>query len=140
MKPIYVIYFSGSGNTEAMAHAVGEGITQAGGEASIVEVSSMSVEDLKDAAAFALGCPACGSEELDESMDTFITSIEGDLEGKLIGLFGSYGWGDGEWMREWENRMESAGAKIAGEEGVIVNGEPDDETRESCKKLGKELV
>ena len=97
-----VIYWSGTGNTEAMAKAVAEG---AGAELFTVSEFSGNVEDY-DAIAF--GCPAMGAEMLEEGeFDPFFTEIESRLSGKKVGLFGSYGWGDGEWMRNWETRVES---------------------------------
>lgn len=141
MKDVYVVYWSGTGNTEAMAQAVGEGITAAGANAKVVEVSSVKPEDLKDMESFALGCPAMGAEVLEEGdMEPFVTELEGMVSGKTIGLFGSYDWGDGEWMRDWANRMQNAGANVVGGEGVIANNEPDAESIEACKSLGQELA
>ena len=130
-----VIYWSGTGNTEAMAKAVAEG---AGAELFTVSEFSGSVEDY-DAIAF--GCPAMGAEMLEESeFDPFFTEIESRLSGKKVGLFGSYGWGDGEWMRNWETRVESDGAVLAGGEGVIANDAPSDDDLEKCRALGKALT
>lgn len=141
MKDVYVIYWSGTGNTESMAQAVAEGIKAAGANAVVTDVSSVSADILKDVDCFALGCPAMGAEELDAGdMEPFVTEVEGFASGKKIGLFGSYDWGDGEWMRLWCERMESAGANIAGGEGVIANNTPDEEALEACKKLGEELA
>lgn len=141
MKEVYVIYWSGTGNTEVMAQAVGDGISQAGGKANIVSVDAASPQTLKEEGCFALGCPSMGAEELEESeMEPFVAGLEGLVSGKTIGLFGSYGWGDGEWMREWVLRMQNAGAIIAGNEGVIANGEPDDSALEACRALGKALM
>lgn len=141
MSEVYVIYWSGTGNTESMAQAVAEGIEGAGAKAVVLDVGSASADMLKDAKAFALGCPAMGAEQLEEGeMEPFVTEVEGFASGKTIGLFGSYDWGDGEWMREWASRMEAAGAKVAGGEGVIANNTPDDDALEACKKLGAELA
>ena len=105
MSKIIVAYWSQTGNTEAMANAVGEGIKAAGGEADVVPVSAVSVDELKAASSFALGCPAMGAEVLEESeMEPFVEEVEGFAAGKKIALFGSYGWGDGQWMRDWEER------------------------------------
>ena len=109
MSKISVVYWSQTGNTEAMAEAVGAGIAKAGKEADVVEVSSASMEDLKAAKVFALGCPAMGAEVLEEmEMEPFVEEVEGFAQGKTIALFGSYGWGDGQWMRDWEERMQQA--------------------------------
>lgn len=141
MSDIYVVYWSGTGNTQEMANAVAEGIKEAGGSPIVADVSSVSPDQLKDMEAFALGCPAMGAEELEEGeMEPFVTSVEGFASGKKIGLFGSYDWGDGEWMRAWAERMEKAGAAVAGGEGVIANNAPDADALEACKALGKSLV
>lgn len=141
MKDIYVIYWSGTGNTEAMAQAVAAGIDKAGAHGVLTEVGSTSPEILKDCDVFALGCPAMGSEELEEGeMEPFVSELEGFVSGKKVGLFGSYDWGDGEWMRLWCERMEGAGASVVGGEGVIANNAPDDDTLEACRKLGEALA
>lgn len=141
MSKIYVVYWSQTGNTEAMANAVAEGIQAGGKEAQTVEVSQISPEVLKDEPVFAMGCPAMGAEVLEESeMEPFVMEVEGFAKGKQIGLFGSYGWGDGEWMRDWESRMSSAGAAIVGGEGVIAQESPDETALEACRKLGRALA
>lgn len=141
MSKVNVIYWSQTGNTAAMAEAVANGINAAGGEAVVLDVSSASVDDLKDAAVFAMGCPAMGAEVLEEGeMDPFVSEVEAIAAGKHIGLFGSYGWGDGEWMRDWEERMKNAGADIVGGEGVICQEAPDDDAVAACEELGKQLA
>lgn len=141
MSDIYVIYWSATGNTQEMAEAVGAGIDEAGGHAVVEEVSSVKPEQLKEMEAFALGCPAMGAEELEEGeMEPFVSAIEGFVSGKKIGLFGSYDWGDGEWMRLWVERMEQCGASVLDGEGVIANHAPDADALEACKELGKRLV
>ena len=137
MSKISVVYWSQSGNTAAMAEAVAKGVTDAGKEAEIVFVSSASIDELKSETAFALGCPAMGAEELEEGeFEPFFAELEGNLSGKNVALFGSYGWGDGEWMREWEKRVTDAGAKLANE-SVIVNDSPDEDAVTACNGLGK---
>jgi len=124
-----------------MAQAVAEGIEQAGARAVVLDVGSAAADMLKDAKAFALGCPAMGAEQLEEGeMEPFVTEVEDFASGKTIGLFGSYDWGDGEWMREWASRMEGAGAKVVGGEGVTANNTPDEDALEACRKLGAELA
>lgn len=141
MSKVVVAYWSGTGNTEMMAAAVGEGINAAGGEAVVVAMEECNAADLKDCDAFALGCPAMGAEELEDTVvEPFVSEVEGFVSGKKVALFGSYDWGDGEWMRIWTQRMQDAGAVIAGGEGLICNNEPDDEAKENCKKLGQDLV
>lgn len=140
MKDVYVVYWSSTGNTEAMANAVGEGVTEAGGTAHVVEVSAADASVLKDKDSFALGASAMGAEELDPEMDDFVTAVEAFAAGKTIGLFGSYDWGDGEWMRLWADRMTAAGAAVVNGEGTIANLAPDDEAVAACKALGAELA
>lgn len=136
-----VIYWSSTGNTQEMAEAVLEGAKGAGLEAEIFSVSEISAEDALSYDSIALGCPAMGAEELEDSeFEPFFSSIEGGLGGKKVGLFGSYGWGDGEWMRTWQARCEAAGAVIAGSEGVIANYAPDDDAKEACRNLGAALA
>jgi len=138
---ISVVYWSGTGNTEAMANAVAEGIKEAGAEAKLLNVGSASVDELAAEDAFALGCPSMGCEELEDSeMEPFVQELEGKVSGKKILLFGSYGWGDGEWMRNWEERMKNAGAVLVGDAGVIANEAPDDEAVKALKAAGKELA
>ena len=130
-----VIYWSGTGNTEAMANAVAEG---AGVDAVTVSDFSGNIADF-DAIAF--GCPAMGAEVLEEDeFDPFFTGIEKDLSGKKVLLFGSYGWGDGEWMRNWADRVKAAGANLLGDEGYIVNEAPSDDDLAKLKALGTELA
>lgn len=141
MSKISVVYWSQSGNTQAMAEAIGRGIESAGGEAKVVDVCSASLDELKEEKAFALGCPAMGSEVLEESeMDPFVGEVESFAAGKSIALFGSYGWGDGQWMRDWEERMSNAGAKVVGGEGLICQEAPDESVLADCESLGKKLA
>lgn len=130
-----VIYWSGSGNTQAMAEAVAEA---AGADLFNVSEFSGNIDDY-DRVAF--GCPARGAEELEESeFEPFFAGVEGKLSGKTIALFGSYGWGDGEWMRSWAERAKAAGAEIIDGEGLIANETPDDEALENCRALGEKLA
>ncbi|MCD7733879.1 MAG: flavodoxin [Clostridiales bacterium] len=137
MSKTAVIYWSQTGNTEQMANAVAEGIAAAGGEAGLFSVSDITPEDALACSSLALGCPAMGAEELEETeFAPFFEAIQGSLAGKRVALFGSYGWGDGEWMRTWQAEVESAGAELVGGQGVIANYEPDDDALEACKALG----
>ena len=141
MDKIYVVYWSQSGNTQAMAEAIGRGITAAGKEAVVQFVSEASIDDLKNVSVYALGCPAMGAEVLEEcEMEPFVSDLEGFVSGKNIALFGSYGWGDGQWMRDWVERMEAAGAKIVGGEGLMSHETPDDSVLAECENLGKQLA
>ena len=141
MNEIIVAYWSQTGNTQAMAEAVGEAIEAAGRKALVAEIGSVSMDALKNASVFAMGCPAMGAEVLEEAeMEPFVMEVEAFAAGKSIGLFGSYGWGDGEWMRSWAERMTAAGATVVGGEGVICQEAPDEEALESCRALGKALA
>ena len=129
-----VIYWSGTGNTEQMANAIAEG---AGAE--LFSVSDFT-GDIADYDRIAFGCSAMGDEVLEEDeFEPFFASIEGDLSGKTIALFGSYGWGDGEWMRTWEDTCRSDGAVLACE-SVICCEAPDDEALAACRALGRKLA
>jgi len=141
MDKVYVVYWSQSGNTQAMAEAVGKGASDAGKEANVLFVSDASVNDLAGVKGFALGCPAMGAEVLEEDeMEPFVSSVEGIANGKTIVLFGSYGWGDGQWMREWVDRMKAAGATVLGGEDAICSGFPGDDCLATCESLGKQLA
>lgn len=130
-----VIYWSGTGNTATMAAAVAEG---AGAELYSVSDFKGNISDY-DAVAF--GCPAMGAEVLEDSeFEPFFTVIEGQLSGKKVALFGSYGWGDGEWMRNWAEQVKADGAVLVNGEGLIVNEAPDDDALAQCKELGKKLA
>jgi len=137
----YVVYWSQTGNTKEMAEAVGEGITAAGASAKIASVDAVSADELKDKEVFALGCPAMGAETLEDAeMEPFVAEVEQFASGKKIALFGSYGWGGGEWMRDWEKRMEAAGASLIGGAGVICNEAPDAQILKECRELGRKMV
>lgn len=132
---IAVIYWSGTGNTEAMASAVAGG---AGAE--LYSVSQFS-GDVSEYDRLAFGCPAMGAENLEEGeFEPFFEGIESKLSGKKVALFGSYGWGDGEWMREWAERVRNDGAVLVNDEGLIANETPDDATLADCKDLGAKLA
>jgi flavodoxin short chain len=141
MKKILIAYWSGTGNTEAMARSVAKGVTDAGGEAVLKAASAASAELVKAADALAFGCPAMGDEVLEESeMEPFINTLgAADLGGKALGLFGSYDWGDGQWMRNWVERMKGLGAALDGE-GLITQLEPSEEALSRCYELGKRLA
>ena len=141
MEKIYVIYWSMSGNTQAMAEAIAKGINDSGKEAVVQYVSEASVSELQDAKGFALGCPAMGAEVLEEGeMEPFVSEVEGIAAGKKIALFGSYGWGDGQWMRDWEERMSGCGAAIINGAGLICHETPDDAMISECENLGKQIA
>ena len=141
MDKVYVVYWSQTGNTQAMAEAISEGVTEAGKEAKIIDVTDASLDALKTEKVFALGCPAMGAEVLEESeMEPFVSELEGSVGGKTIALFGSYGWGDGQWMRDWAQCAQDDGAQLFSEEGLICNETPDDDVQAACRKLGADLA
>ena len=133
MKEIMIAYWSGTGNTAAMAAILGKGIQDGGATAKVVSVEDIKADDLKDYPVFALGCPSMGNETLEETyMEDFVTEVESFASGKKIGLFGSYG--------NWVARMEEAGAQVYGGEDAICMNEPDSEAEEKLEALGKELA
>ena len=140
MAKAAIVYWSGTGNTEAMANSVLEGASAAGLEAALFTASEFDTDTVGDYDAIAFGCPSMGVEELEESeFDPMFTACEAALNGKKIALFGSYGWGDGEWMRNWTERCQAAGAVLACEP-VITNDAPDDDAKAECEALGKALA
>lgn len=140
MSKSAVIYWSGTGNTEAMAQAVLDGLNGAGEDAALFSADSVRAADAAQYDKLALGCPAMGAEVLEESVfEPFFTELEPLLSGKKVALFGSYGWGDGEWMRTWEDTCRGDGASVVSEP-VICNEAPDDSALDECKALGAALV
>ena len=137
MSKIAVIYWSGTGNTEAMANFVAEG---AGGQADLFTPGEFSADLISSYSALAFGCPSMGAEQLEESeFEPMFSACEPKLQGKKIALFGSYGWGDGEWMRNWEETCAADGAVLACE-SVICNDAPDDDAEAACRSLGAALA
>lgn len=140
MRKIAVVYWSGTGNTESMANAVAEGVKASGGEVSLFTASEFDASRMDEFDGVAFGCPSMGAEELEDSeFEPMFSSCESKLKEKRIALFGSYGWGDGEWMRNWEETCTGDGAVIACD-SVICNEAPDDEAVEACKALGAALI
>lgn len=136
-----IIYWSGTGNTEAMAAAILEGAKTVNADVQSFTVSEITADDAAGYNTLILGCPAMGAEVLEEGeFEPFFTELETKISGKNIALFGSYGWGDGEWMRSWTERTAAAGAKLVEPEGLIVNEAPDDDALEACRALGKKAA
>lgn len=134
MKKVSIIYWSGTGNTEAMAGVLKEAVSN-GNEVKLLNVSEASKEDVVGADVVILGSPSMGSEVIEEcEMEPFVESISSVSSGKDMVLFGSYGWGDGEWMRNWKERMEGYGANVLAE--VICQGAPDSDCESQCKEVG----
>lgn len=141
MSQIAVIYWSGTGNTESMARAVEEGARKAGAETVLRTVSEIGAAEAASFDALALGCPAMGDEVLEEGeFEPFFSELESSLSGKKVALFGSYGWGDGQWMRDWQDRAAAAGASLCGGEGLTAQNAPDDDALAQCRELGEALA
>ena len=151
MSKVAVVFWSATGNTETMANCVAEGAN-----GTIVPCSEMNAAKLAEFDAVAFGCPAMGAEQLEESEfephlggggrgggsggEPMFSDLEGSLNGKKIALFGSYGWGDGQWMRDWVERAQGDGAQVLNGEGLICNEAPDDDVQAACRKLGADLA
>lgn len=141
MSKTAIIFWSETGNTEAMAEAVLAGAKEVNPDTQLFRVSDITADKALEYDTLILGCPAMGAEVLEESeFEPFFSEIEGKLSGKKVALFGSYGWGDGEWMRNWEDRVTAAGAELIGGEGLIANEAPDDDAVDACKALGKKAA
>ena len=139
MSKIAVVFWSGTGNTEAMAQAVADGASAKNAEVDIVQASDFGADGVAGYDAIAFGCPAMGAEELEgDEFQPMWDDVKPELSGKTIALFGSYDWGTGEWMDTWKDDAEEAGASIAGT--VIANNEPDDEAISACNDLGASLA
>ncbi len=133
---ISIVYWSGTGNTEAMANAIADGAKNAGAEVELLPVAAAG-EEILASDVILFGCPAMGSEELEESeFEPFFSSVEGGLAGKKVGLFGSYDWGDGEWMRTWQARVTADGGVMIAD-GLIANNTPDEAALAECRALGE---
>lgn len=140
MSKVAVVYWSGTGNTESMAQKVEEGAKAAGAEVSVFTASEFSAAQVDEFDAIAFGCPSMGSEQLEESeFEPMFNDCESKLNGKKIALFGSYGWGGGEWMNTWEDTCKNDGAVFACK-SVICNDAPDAEAEEACIELGKAVA
>ena len=139
MSKVAVVYWSGSGNTEAMADKVAEGAKAAGAEVEVISADDFAGTDIEGFDGVAFGCPAMGDAELEDSVfQPVFEACEPKLAGKKVALFGSYGWGDGEWMRSWEEKCKNDGVVLAAD-SVICNEEPDDEAQAACIELGKAI-
>ena len=135
MNKLAIVYWSGTGNTETMANCVAEGAN-----GTIVPCGEMNAAKLAEFDAVAFGCPAMGAEQLEESeFEPMFSDLEGSLNGKKVAMFGSYGWGDGEWMRGWEKDCDDSGIRLVCE-SVTCCEAPDDAALDACRALGKELA
>lgn len=134
-----IIFWSGTGNTKTMAEFLAKGIAEGNGEVTLKEVSEASIEDVKNCDVLLLGSPAMGDEVIEEGeMEPFVEEISGEVSGKKLVLFGSYGWGTGEWMNIWEERMEGLGAELI-EREVIVNESPEGDDEKKLIDIGLKI-
>ena len=134
-----IVYWSGTGNTEKMAQLISKGIMDAGKDAETIPVSEVNIEDLLKDEVIVLGCSAMGDEVLEESeFEPFIEELSTKVSGKKVALFGSYGWGDGKWMRDFEERMIGYGCSII-DTPLIIQNEPDGSEQE-CLDFGKKIA
>ncbi len=139
MSKIAVVYWSGTGNTESMAQAVAQGVTEKGAEATVVTADAFTADDVANYDGFAFGCPSMGDEVLEEcDFEPMWDAVSSALSGKNVVLFGSYGWGDGEWMRNWEASAVEAGITVF--DTFICNDAPDADGEEACQSLCAKLV
>ncbi len=139
MSKVAIVFWSGTGNTETMAGAVETGVLDAGGEAEVVELDDFTAAKVGEYDAIAFGCPSMGDEVLEEGeFEPMWEAVKDSLTGKKVAMFGSYDWGDGQWMRDWTDEAKELGANVV--DYVICNLEPDDEGLENCKQLGAKLV
>lgn len=140
MEKIAVVYWSGTGNTEIMANAIADGVKQGGAEVEVFPVSAIDAATASGFNKLCLGCSSMGAEVLEEvEFEPFFTDLESKLGGKKVALFGSYGWGDGQWMREWQERTEATGTSLF-EEGLIINETPDADGVSICEEFGKRFA
>ena len=138
MSKVAIVFWSATGNTETMANCIAEG---AGAAATIVPCAEMDAAKLGEYDVVAFGCPAMGAEQLEESeFEPMFAGLEGSLNGKKVALFGSYGWGDGQWMRDWEERTDRAGGTVCQGEGLILHETPDESGLDRCRTLGADLA
>ena len=132
-----VIYWSQTGNTQKMAELIAKGIEEGGKKAELVELDNISIDDLNDEKVIILGSPASGTEELAETqVEPFVQSLEGKIQGKKVALFGSWGWGEGEYLTNLEERIKSYGGEIVGE-SLSVMESPEGEDEAKCVEFGK---
>ena len=139
MSKVAVVYWTGTGNTQAMAEAVAAGAEEAGDEAEQIFADQFHAADVSKYTSIAFGCPAMGDEVLEESVfQPMWDEVKKSLGGKRVGLFGSWGWGNGAWMNDWQADAEDTGALL--EDPVTCCNAPDDAALGECRELGKKLA
>lgn len=140
MSKVAVVYWSGSGNTQAMAEAVADGAKKAGAEVDILTAGEFGADKISGYTGIAFGCPAMGAEQLEETeFEPMWEAVKSELGGKRVALFGSYGWGDGDWMRAWEADAKDSGVSLC-TECVMAHETPDDAAKEQCSDLGASVA
>lgn len=133
---ILVVYWTGTGNTEIMAEKIHEGILEAGIEADLKTVDQVLPAEINNYEKIAIGCPSMGIEELEpEEFLPWYEDVEPRLGDKLIAIFGSYGWGEGEWMDYWQGRVKDLGLNLF-EEGIRINSTPSSKEAQACLEFG----
>ena len=136
MNKVAIVFWSATGNTETMANCIAEGA-----KGTLLSCGEMTPAKLAEFDVVAFGCPAMGAEQLEESeFEPMFAGLEGRLNGKKIAMFGSYGWGDGQWMRDWAERAQGDGAQLFSQEGLICNETPDEDVQAACRQLGADLA
>lgn len=139
MKKVAIVYYSGTGNTEDMAYAIEDGVKTSGGNAVVMKALEFNNSDISSFDSIAFGCPAMGAEVLEETeFAPMFEDCKKQIVGKKIALFGSYGWGDGEWMQNWETDCKDSGLTLA-HESIICMEAPDEATLALCREIGATL-
>ncbi|GHV49712.1 flavodoxin [Synergistales bacterium] len=134
-----MVYWSGTGNTEKMAELIAKGARLAGAEVSVINTDAARPGDMSGYDVIALGSPALGDEDIEESeMSPFVTSVIPLLAEKHVALFGSCGWGDGEWLRSWASRLEAS--SVHTEDCLAVKETPEGAEADRCAEFGKRLA
>ncbi|MCR5304802.1 MAG: flavodoxin [Lachnospiraceae bacterium] len=140
MSKVAVVFWSGTGNTEAMANAVEKGAKAAGADVTVFRTEGFGPSNAGEFDAVAFGCPAMGAEVLEEAeFEPMFASVENSLGGKKVALFGSWGWGGGAWMQSWEDRCKGDGINLV-TDSVMCENAPDDDALAACEALGKALA
>ncbi len=140
MSKVLIVYWSGTGNTEKMAKFIEEGAKAKGAEVDCKQISAVDADAALGYDVLAIGSPSMGNEVLEESeIEPFVAAIESKVKGRKLGIFGSYGWGDGEWMRNWAERMRNVGAVLL-DDGLMVHETPTGDAIEECRVFGKRLA
>lgn len=140
MGKAIIVYWSGTGNTEIMAEKIKEGMELSNYEVELLQVFEVTPEEVLEYDKIAFGCSSMGIEELEEEeFEPFFEEIENLLEDRKIALFGSYGWGEAEWMDAWEERVLNNQSNLF-EKGLVVNSTPSTEEEDICVEFGKRFA